>query len=529
MRCVRQDRLVIVITVSTLVLSLALTLTKPAAALSPPSATQPGLSLTVLSPNGKPAVGALAVLVPPGHSADVTDGRKFDDDPDYVRATADEAGHLHFANPPDLFLLVVIHDTGSLELNQDAVRGDGRFTLTAWGSVRGRRFIGDKPAVGRKIAVWADRSGGTTSQFDPRSPTTTFISNVIVDAGGNYQVDRISPGEAYVAVGDATNWAAPLDRPMHIVNVQAAATTTLDIGGKGRAVVGRVVLPPELTNRHDWEYWLCMALPKPDAAESPMPKELQYQPLTKQIQWWKAFNQTPEATKRSAVKQERYERVWAGTYPFDIQTDGTFRIEDVEPGAYKITFEVRTRKAGANPRTELADGEAEFTIDAMAGGRTDEPLQLPPIVVEAVRDVRVGDVAPDFTVMGFDDQPLQLSKFRGKYVLLEFWATWCGPCIAEMENVKAVHDKFGADERFTMISLSADESPDLPEQFVAAHGLAWHQGFMAGASAWDQPIENLYAVKSIPSIWLIGPDGKVIRKNLGGEELMTEVGKVLSR
>lgn len=492
-------------------------------------AQSPQLSLTVFSPDGKSAAGALAVLVPPGHSAQVTDGRTFDDDPAYVRATADSAGHLIFPNPPNSFLLVIIHTTGSTQLNQDELLGKERVALTTWGSVVGRRYIGDKPGAGCKIIAWASRGGGgDTAQYDPHIPTAVFVGNAIADSRGNYVIDRMSPGDVCVAPNDPANWGQSLERPMHVANVHPSMATTMDIGGTGRPVNGRVSLPSQLLNRHDWTYWFCTAFIKLTPDPSPMPKELQNHSLSEQIAWWTAFNQTPGATKRAAAKQDQYKQEWAGLYPFDIQPDGTFRIDDVSPGNYTIRFDVITVKTGTTPRTKLAEGNAEFTVGAFAGGRSDKPLELAPIPVEMVKGVRVGDIAPDFTVTGFNDKPLQLSSFRGKYVVLEFWATWCGPCVSEMDDVKAVYDKFGADRRFAMIGLSADESPDRPAHYATDHGLNWHQGFLGGLTE-DSPIEKLYDVEGIPSIWLIGPDGKVIRRNLNGETLMGAVTAALSK
>ncbi len=490
---------------------------------------QSNLSFSVVSSDGKSVVGALAVLVPPGHTLTVTDGKDFDNDPAYILGSTDSAGRLSFSNLPAKFLLVIIDAVGSTLLTQDEVHENDTVQLTAWGNIEGRRSVGKKPGGGLKVIAWGVRGGGEHPSNDDRQATVVmFVSHGTADSLGSYQIARTPPGEANVAPDDPTNWGARLERPMRVVKVHSGMTTTLNIGGRGCAVVGHVALPPGLSSRHDWSYWLCSAVPSTNAAASIIPKEVRTQSIRKQIDWWNAPEHTSEAAKFSAAQQTRNERMWAGTYPFDIQDDQTFRIEDVEPGSYRIDFYVQSGKVGSQRPICLAEGQAEFTVNQMPGGRSDTPLEIPTVAVAMVRDVNVGDLAPDFTAPALDDHPLQLSHFRGKYVLLQFWATWCGPCVGEMENVKAVYQKFGSDQRLAMISLSADETPDRPAGFVAAHHLGWNQGYLGG-DEWDSPIEKLYAVRGIPSIWLIGPDGKVIGKNLQGEELMKAVEQALSK
>ena len=92
----------------------------------------------------------------------------------------------------------------------------------------------------------------------------------------------------------------------------------------------------------------------------------------------------------------------------------------------------------------------------------------------------MGQQVPAFEVETLDDDgnKLSLADFRGEYLLIDFWATWCGPCIAEIPELQAVHDRFGKDERFAMLSLSLDADKEAPRKFVAEKGLPWRQGFV---------------------------------------------------
>ena len=116
---------------------------------------------------------------------------------------------------------------------------------------------------------------------------------------------------------------------------------------------------------------------------------------------------------------------------------------------------------------------------------------------------------------------------QGKYVLLDFWATWCGPCIGEIPQLQAVHDAFGKDERFAILSLSVDEKIEEPRKFQEKRKLPWSQAFLGGGI--HGPIPGTFGVVAIPAFVLIGPDGKIVARGMRGEEIKKAVAKALAK
>jgi thiol-disulfide isomerase/thioredoxin len=141
--------------------------------------------------------------------------------------------------------------------------------------------------------------------------------------------------------------------------------------------------------------------------------------------------------------------------------------------------------------------------------------------------LKVGDAAPAFTAKTLDGKPITLETYRGRYVLLNFWATWCGPCIAEFPHLEAIHKEFGDDERFAMLSLSVDDEIAAPGTLLEGKDHAWTQAFL-GAPSESQVVKDYHA-QVIPLHILVGPDGKIVAHGLRGESIRAAIAKALAQ
>lgn len=136
----------------------------------------------------------------------------------------------------------------------------------------------------------------------------------------------------------------------------------------------------------------------------------------------------------------------------------------------------------------------------------------------------VGTKALDFTQNDVNGKPVKLSSFRGKYVLIDFWASWCKPCRLESPNLVKVYNKFKA-KNFTILSVSLDQSKEAWLKAIEADKLTWTH--VSDLQYWSNAVAQMYHIQSIPANFLIDPDGKVIARDLRGENLGKKLSGIL--
>jgi peroxiredoxin len=144
--------------------------------------------------------------------------------------------------------------------------------------------------------------------------------------------------------------------------------------------------------------------------------------------------------------------------------------------------------------------------------------------IKSVRLNGIGVMAEDFAQSDVEGKSVKLSSFRGKYVLVDFWASWCGPCRQENPNVVKAFNKFKS-KNFTILSVSLDDDKARWTRAINQDGLAWTH--VSDLHGWSNEVAVQYNIRSIPANFLVDPQGRIIARNLRGEALEAKLSEIL--
>lgn len=145
--------------------------------------------------------------------------------------------------------------------------------------------------------------------------------------------------------------------------------------------------------------------------------------------------------------------------------------------------------------------------------------------LKASQGTNVGATAADFTLPDVDGNPVSLSSYKGKYVLVDFWASWCGPCRQENPNVVKAYNEYKS-KGFDVLGVSLDKSKEAWVKAIDDDNLAWTH--VSDLKYWDNEVAKLYGVQAIPTNYLIDKNGVIIGKNLRGEALEAKLKEVMN-
>lgn len=304
------------------------------------------------------------------------------------------------------------------------------------------------------------------------------------------------------------------------ISAESEAAVVAEAQAKSATVSGRIQLP-ELENGAAGKEALAFenVVVKIESVlkRFPYPTPENWEQMTRdeQVAWAKTFRETEEYSE--LVRRNKEARAAQVVMTIGVDDDGRFSFEGLAPNTYML--QALIKRPGAigklSKNTSLAYNAKRVVVKEM-----DATVDLGEIMLEAQEFLSPGDLAPAWTATAYDGSKVSLSDFRGKYVLVDFWATWCGPCKAEVPNLEAVYADFGG-EKFEIVGLSLDATLDLPKGYHEKKPSPYTNLYLG---KWNEETTTAdYGIRGIPSIWLIGPDGKIVARDLRGKALREAV------
>ena len=442
---------------------------------------------SVKTADGKPAASVNVLLVTPQDYLQLRDTQVFNQNQEGTSFQTDADGNFELPPQPGDFGLVAASEAGFALTQRADFTNSSTLTLQPWGRMEGVFLNNGRPMVDQKFYFFLGDVNSRLNVWSQESAPS--------DEQGRFVFAHVPPGIVRIELKQPTTANSWSYLELVTTNVEAGRTNMVQINLEGRPVTGHLQRSADLTNDVDLTQFQISL--QPDVLGPKVPDEMDSP--EKVQKWYQDWTKTDAGRKYLEAMRKRSQ--------LQVKADGTFHANTVAPGKYNLAG--RLWQNG----TVLAQiDRQDVVVPEASTNNPAAPFDLGAVIVKSVKHLNIGDPAPDFSTKTLDGQALKLSDFKGKYVLLDFWATWCGPCVAETPNMKATYDAFGKDPKFVMISLSLDPKISAPEKFVHDKDIQWVQGFLGEWS--KDTVTKDYAVFGIPSIFLIGPDGKIIAQNL---------------
>lgn len=236
----------------------------------------------------------------------------------------------------------------------------------------------------------------------------------------------------------------------------------------------------------------------------------------------KAFQVIMENNKMDAKRMDSLSQQFEGPYNAIVNAANDVLIEKLNKNSSMYSSLIAIQ---ALEPDKFSDIYKALDKGLTAKYPNDNNVKMFHEVVMAMSSTAIGEMAPDINLPSPDGTPIALSSLKGKVVLIDFWASWCGPCRKEMPNVVKAYAKF-KNKGFEIFGVSLDKEKDSWVEAIAKDGITWPQ--VSDLQQWGSSVVRLYNIQGIPYTVLLDKEGKIIAKNLRGQALEDKLTEVLN-
>lgn len=467
----------------------------------------------VLRPDGSPASGARvwSHFEQGQHPLFMNQpGRLYGDRLTQTSAGID--GGFELSGEPDGETVIFTHKDGFLETTLAEIKNHPSMKLQPYGRVEGILKIAGQPRQGVSVNI-APLYWNRARNFNCFYSTTTATD-------GSFAFTDVPAGD-YKLYRHRSRRSGPITEDHQMpVTVHAGETLTVQYVNSGRQVLGKTV-SDNLDLDVDWlndDHTLTLK-------QAPLQQSVNLSDYASAKAFELARDKAVESPEQLRQMRE------ARTYVLDFEQDGSFHADDVPPGTYELRIHVTKPKPADNsnwsvfsdPKNDLGLLVREVVVPAGNG-----PFDLGKLTVKIKADgVPEKPAVADFTGSTLDGHSVSLAGYRGKFLVLTFWAAWSDRCAEQLESVRKLQEQLSRDDRIAFLGVSLDEDEKAVRKVVEARGYKWTQAKLDAASL-GKAAGN-FDVNSLPAIYLLDAQGHIVGSKLEGDRLRASVERELKK
>jgi len=236
----------------------------------------------------------------------------------------------------------------------------------------------------------------------------------------------------------------------------------------------------------------------------------------------KAFQLIMESSKMDSKRMDSVSKIFEGPYNAIVEAASASLVEKIKQNTEMYSSLIAIQSLEPD---KYADVYKQLDAGLTKKYPNDKNVKLYHGMLQSMLATTIGQEAPDITMTSPEGKDISLTSLRGKVVLIDFWASWCGPCRKEMPNVVKAYAKFKK-KGFEIFGVSLDQDKGRWVEAIANDGITWPQ--VSDLQQWNSPVVKLYNIQGIPYTVLLDKEGKILAKNLRGEELEKKLAEVLN-